>query len=187
MLRSTIIVGSTRVKSNIDLTANIAAEHLKREHIHVDLVKLREYRFHDCIGCRKCVEIKKCCIRDDMTDKIIPLIMKSHILIIASPVYFDNVTALTKRFMDRTWCLRGFLKNKILGAIVVGRGYGLDQAIQAIYSWGLKHEIILCHRGTRLRGYEYGEILEDKRGLSDLEKMCNRLVEVAFMIYGHYY
>ncbi len=138
------------------------------------------------MGCRRCIEIKKCCIMDDMTKKIIPIIMKSHTIIVSSPVYFDNVTALVKKFMDRTWCIRGFLKNKVLGAIVVGRGYGLDTAIQATYSWGLKHEMSLCHRGARIRGYEYGDALKDERGLRDLERLCNRLYEVANILFSRF-
>ncbi len=146
VLRTAIITGSTRARSNAELLAVNAAGHLQRKGIHVHLIRLREYRFGECMGCRRCVEIKKCCIMDDMTEKIIPIIMKAHIIIVSSPVYFDNATALVKKIMDRTWCIRGFLKTKILGAIVVGRGYGLDTAIQPIYSWGLKHEMILCQR-----------------------------------------
>ncbi len=186
VLRTAIITGSTRARSNAELLAVNAAGHLQRKGIHVDLIRLREYRFSGCMGCRRCIEIKKCCIMDDMTKKIIPIIMKSHTIIVSSPVYFDNVTALVKKFMDRTWCIRGFLKNKVLGAIVVGRGYGLDTAIQATYSWGLKHEMILCHRGARIRGYEYGDALKDERGLRDLERLCNRLYEVANILFSRF-
>ncbi len=97
VLRTAIITGSTRARSNAELLAVNAAGHLQRKGIHVHLIRLREYRFGECMGCRRCVEIKKCCIMDDMTEKIIPLIMKAHIIIVSSPVYFDNVTALVKK------------------------------------------------------------------------------------------
>ncbi len=181
-LRALVVSGSPRPQSNSLLLAEKAYSILSKQGVHVELVELRKYKIYDCFSCRKCVEIKKCCIRDDMSEVIIPLLMKSHMIIVSSPVYFDNVSSLVTRFIDRTWCIRGFLRNKVLGAIVVGRGYGLDTAIQAIYNWGLKHEMILCHRGVRAHGYNYGEVLEDKRALTDLENMCYRLVEIARMI-----
>ncbi len=184
-IRALIVSGSPRTESNSLLLAEKAASILGSRGVNVEIVELRRYRILDCIGCRKCVEFKKCCIQDDMTKKIIPELLKSHIIIVSSPVYFDNVSGLVKRFIDRTWCIRGFLRNKVLGAIVVGRGYGLDTAILAIYSWGLKHEMIICHRGVRAHAYDYGEVLTDKRALEDLEKMCLRLYEVTNMIH-HY-
>ncbi len=182
-LRAFVAAGSPRPRSNSLLLAERARELLSGLGVDVELVELRRYRILDCYSCRRCVEVKRCCIRDDMSEKLIPLLMKSHIIIVSSPVYFDNVPGLVKRFIDRTWCIRGFLRNRVLGAIVVGRGYGLDAAIHAIYTWGLKHEMILCHRGVRARGYEYGEALGDTRALGDLENMCRRLVEVAARIH----
>ena len=183
-IRAVVIAGSPRPRSNSLLLANKAVEHLEEHGIDVELIELRKHKIHDCYSCRKCVSVKRCCIRDDMTEKIIPLLLRSHIIIIVSPVYFDSVPGLVKRFIDRTWCIRGLLKNRVLGGIVVGRGYGLDMALATIHNWGLKHEMILCHRGARIRAYEYGEALRDDRGLSDLEKLCDRVYEVASLIYS---
>ncbi len=184
-IKAVIVSGSPRPKSNSLLLSRKASSLLEEKGVETSIVELRRYSFYECFGCRKCVEIKKCCIQDDMSEKIVPMLLRSHIIIVASPVYFDNVSSLVKKFIDRTWCLRGFLRNKILGAIVVGRGYGLDTAITAIHNWGLKHEMIICHRGVRARAYNYGEVLTDQRALEDLEKMCIRLVEVSNLIYKH--
>jgi len=184
-LRALIIAGSTRVKSNSLLLAKKAASLLTDKGVKTEIIELRKYHISDCAGCRRCIEINRCCIHDDMSMKIIPCLLKSHILIISSPVYFDNVSSLVKRFMDRTWCIRGFLRNKVLGAIVVGRGYGLDMAIAAIYNWGLKHEMIICHRGVRAHAYNYAEVMDDKRALKDLSNMCSRLFEISSMLHSN--
>ena len=184
-IKAVIVSGSPRPRSNSLLLAEKASSLLSERGIETCIVELRKYKFYECFSCRKCVETKKCCIKDDMSEKIIPILLKCHIIIVSSPVYFDNVSGLVKKFIDRTWCIREFLRNKILGAIVVGRGYGLDIAIMAIYSWGLKHEMIICHRGVRAHAYNYGEVLQDKRALEDLEKMCTRLTEVSNLIYQH--
>lgn len=182
-LRAIIISGSTRHKSNSLLLAKKALQKLEENGITSELIELRKFKILDCTSCRKCIDTRNCCIRDDMSSTIIPLLLKSHIIVISTPVYFDNVTGIVKRFIDRTWCIRGFLRNKVLGAIAVGRGYGLDMAIVSIYNWGLKHEMIIGHRGVRARGYEYGDVLNDHRALSDLDSMCSRLAELAHLIY----
>jgi len=94
------------------------------------------------------------------------------------------VSALTKVFMDRTWCLRSKLRNKILGCIVVGRGYGLDSALVAIHNWGLKHKMIIGDRGVVGVGFEYGDILSDARAFKDADKHAERLAELVKLIYG---
>ncbi|RLE30760.1 flavodoxin family protein, partial [Candidatus Acetothermia bacterium] len=64
--------------------------------------------------------------------EIYPKLLAADALILATPVFFNNVTSTLKAFMDRTWCLRGKLRNKIGGAIAVGRRYGIEAALEAI-------------------------------------------------------
>jgi multimeric flavodoxin WrbA len=98
-----------------------------------------------------------------MTATLIPSLLNSNVIIIASPVYFNNVSGQVKVFMDRTWCIRGRLKDKMGGGIVVGRGYGLESALTAINAFMIKHEMILGHRGVSGTAYEKGEIMVDKK------------------------
>ena len=83
-----------------------------------------------------------------MSKIIIPQLLESDGIVIGSPVYFNNVSAQAKAFIDRTWCIRGKLRNKIGGAIVVGRRYGAESAITAINAFFLKHEMIPANRGV---------------------------------------
>jgi len=117
-----------------------------------------------------------------MTHVVIPKLISTDILIVATPVYFNNVSACTKAFIDRTWCLRGKLRNKIGGGVVVGRGYGLELALDAIHSFMLKHEMIICHRGVSCRAYKIGEALTDKQAIRDAKRLAKRLYELAIMI-----
>ena len=63
-----------------------------------------------------------------------------------------------KAFMDRTWCIKGKLRNKIGGAIVVGRRYGIESAITAINAFFLKHEMTPANRGVCGIAFEEGEL-----------------------------
>jgi len=68
------------------------------------------------------------------------------------------------------------------GAVVVGRGYGLESALTAIHAFMLKHEMLLCHRGVSGTAFEKGDVLRDSRALRDAEIMAKRLYEVAQMV-----
>ena len=81
--------------------------------------------------------------------------------------------------MDRTWCIRGKLKDKIRGGIVVGRGYGLEAALTAIHAFVIKHEMMLGHRGVSGTAYEKGEIIKDKRAIEDTKDLAKRLSELC--------
>jgi multimeric flavodoxin WrbA len=54
-----------------------------------------------CKGCYKCLEAKKCCQNDDMAI-LLDAIMKSDIIVLASPSYWGDITAQMKTFIDRS-------------------------------------------------------------------------------------
>jgi len=72
-----------------------------------------------------------------MCNIIVLKLLKADAIVIGSPVYFNSVPAQTKAFIDRTWCIRGRLRNKTGGAIVVGRRCGIESAITAINAFFL--------------------------------------------------
>lgn len=172
------ICGSPRVDGNTEILLNTALNEFD-DTFKVEKILLGEYVLKPCLSCGLCVEDQKCCIEDDMTSTIIPRLVDSHVIIIASPVYFNNVSGQVKVFMDRTWCIRGRLKDKIGGGIVVGRGYGLESALTAIHAFMIKHEMILGHRGVSGTAYEKGEIMMDKRAIEDAKNLAKRLSELC--------
>lgn len=114
-----------------------------------------------------------------MTVTLVPRLIDSDVIILASPVYFNNVSAQAKAFIDRTWCVRGKLKDKIGGGIVVGREYGLESALTAIHAFMIKHEMILGHRGVAAVAYEKGEVATNQRAVEDAKGLARRLSELC--------
>jgi len=172
-----IISGSPR-KGNTDYLCNIFKREVEKVSGEVRIIKISDYNIKPCISCRNCIETGECMIKDDM-EKIFPLLINADAIVIVSPVYFNNVTAQLKAFMDRTWCMRGKLKNKVGGAIVVGRRYGHEMAVNAIHSFMLKHKMILGMRGVVVIGYEEGDVKNDEEGLKDVKKLAKRVVELV--------
>lgn len=171
------ISGSPRKKSNTD--------GLLRETLSVtggEFIKITDYRVDPCRSCWSCLKSGKCAMDDDMTRKVIPMLLKADIMVLGTPVYFNNVSAQLKAFMDRTWCIKGKLRNKIGGAVVVGRRDGAEGAITAIHALFLKHEMIPANRGVHGRAYAAGEIIYDPEALESAGKLGNRLMELGALL-----
>ncbi len=177
-LKALGICGSPR-KGNSEELLEFFLEEISSLGCLTEKILLRELSFSGCISCRSCLFDGECKLRDDFSEKIVPKLLEADIIVLSSPVYFDNVTWLMKAFMDRTWPLRGKLRKKVGGGIVVGRGYGLDMALAEIHSWMLKHEIVICHRGVRGIAFKTGEILKDERAKKDAKRMAKAIYEVA--------
>ena len=170
------ISGSPRKNSNTDYLLKITLSVTGGQ-----FIKLADYRIEPCKSCRACQKLGKCVIDDDMCNIIIPTLLKADAIVIGSPVYFNNVSAQTKAFIDRTWCIRGRLRNKIGGAIVVGRRYGIESAITAINAFFLKHEMIVANRGVCGIAFEEGEIIKDTEAINAAKKLGERIKELGKM------
>ena len=113
-----------------------------------------------------------------MTENIMPRLFKSDAIVLGTPVFFNNVSATLKAFIDRTWCSRGKLKNKIGGAVVVGRKYGAESAITAINSFFLKHDMIVANRGVCGVAFHTEEIVQDAEAIKATRKLGERMKEL---------
>ena len=171
--------GSPREGGNTEFLVKEITKRLDELGVRVEVFNLCRMRINPCKSCRLCLESRGfCTIKDDMTNILIPRLVEADGLIVASPVYFNNVSTCVKLFIDRTWCLRGLLRNIVGGAMVVGRGYGLELAISVIHAFMLKHEMILGFRGVTGFAFEKGEIIHDKRALELVDQLANRMVEL---------
>ena len=173
-MRTVCISGSPRRRSNTDYLLNLVLNRMEGE-----FIKLSDYRIEPCNSCWACVKTRECAIADDMTVTITPKLLAADIIVIGSPVYFNNVTAQAKAFMDRTWAIRTKLRNKIGASVVVGRRYGAESAITAIHSFFLKHEMIVAHRG--ISGVAFGphEIEQDAESIEEAANLSDRLTHLA--------
>ncbi|MHA1631948.1 MAG: flavodoxin family protein [Candidatus Freyarchaeota archaeon] len=185
MLYAVGVSGSPRKGGNTDYLLGVVLGCLRDLGFETRLLRVADYDVKPCVSCWTCVERGECCIDDEMSSIIIPEVLKAHVLVLGSPVHFDNVSSFMKTFMDRTWPLRGRLRGKVGGGCVVGRGYGLDLALAAIHSFMLKHEVILCHRGVRGVAYRKGEVSMDKRAMDDAAKLAEAVSKVALKLYEH--
>jgi multimeric flavodoxin WrbA/putative sterol carrier protein len=76
-------------------------EHLAEEGFSLEEVFLSQQRIEYCTGCAVCLEKGACWIRDDHKG-VVQKLLEADAVILASPVYFRQVTAQMKTFLDRS-------------------------------------------------------------------------------------
>lgn len=101
------IIGSPRKNGNTDIAVNLLLNKLNDNHFTKEIVYLRELHFQGCIHCGGCTNKTTCSLQDDMTI-LYQKMDECDLLILASPTYYYNVTSLTKKFIDRFFCLNIF-------------------------------------------------------------------------------
>lgn len=103
-MKITVFNGSPRAEmGNTHIMTEEFSKGAQEAGAEVDFVFLVKKEIKHCNGCFTCW-IKtpgKCAIKDDM-EELLKKITSSDIMVLASPVYVDNVTGIMKNFMDRT-------------------------------------------------------------------------------------
>jgi len=128
------IVGSPRSNGNTSYLVDVAIEELERHGVRCEKILIADYRVLPCEGHDECEEFSACPLDDDAG----PLLDKMYAaegLILASPVYYEDVSGQMKLFIDRN-CFNNYheiwLKAKSIGLIAVAESTGLDETIDSL-------------------------------------------------------
>jgi multimeric flavodoxin WrbA len=101
-----ILLGSPRKNGNSSALAEQLARGARDAGATVDSVYLNGLTIKPCQGCEKCQrdDATGCAVDDDMTPLYAKL-MEADVVVMASPVYWFNVSAQTKIFIDRLYAV----------------------------------------------------------------------------------
>jgi len=128
------IVGSPRPAGNTNYLVDQALDEAKAHGCEVEKIMLSQYRIEGCRGHDRCATYEKCKIDDDIP-MILDKFRTADGTILATPVYYYNMTAQMKTFVDRNYFLytHGIrLQSRCMGLIVVAGGAGEDITIRAV-------------------------------------------------------
>ncbi len=176
------IYGSPRRGGNTALMVNEALTAFPRE-ADIHSIFLSDLSFTACGSCRECKTTGYCVVDDDM-QRIYKEMLWAEVILIGSPTQFSDVSADIKKMMERTWWMKGELKNTIGGYVVTGRRY-MESTINTLQAFMLRHRMILG--GSGALGYTFTEmgILEnDPLALQDAKNTGMRLVEIYHLIHN---
>jgi len=102
------IGGSPRKGGNSDILLKQLLKGARNEGITAEEIQLRDYQFQPCIGCERCRKDKRCTGLQDGMQLIYPKIREARGMVLISPIYSYNVTALMKAFIDRLYSFYNF-------------------------------------------------------------------------------
>ena len=94
------ILGSPRRGGNAEIMLDSALEGARSAGAVTDKISLNEMSIKPCQECGGCDKTGECVIRDDM-DVIYGKVDASDAVILASPIFFGELTAQTKIMIDR--------------------------------------------------------------------------------------
>ena len=101
-----VLLGSPRKKGNSTTLAQQITKGAESAGAKVETIYLNGLNIKPCQGCYACKKKdSKGCVVDDDMQSLYPKMIASDAWVIATPVYWFNMTAQTKIFMDRCFGL----------------------------------------------------------------------------------
>ena len=103
-MKITIVNGSPRIKGNSHAISQAFYDRAKAVGAQVDVFEMNHLKnVRGCQGCMACKsKTEKCVIRDDLS-AVYDRLQESDVFVIASPVYFADLSAQIKLFFDRLY------------------------------------------------------------------------------------
>ncbi|MBE0558666.1 MAG: flavodoxin family protein [Proteobacteria bacterium] len=97
------LLGSPRSKGNSTAIANQITGAAAKLGAETRAFELNRLTFRGCQGCYACKKgLDRCVLKDDLTE-VLSAVSEADAVILASPVYFGDVTAQLKGFIDRSF------------------------------------------------------------------------------------
>ena len=144
-----VLVGSGRRNGNTDQITGLIREHLQKEArqrqtlLEVETIYLGQQNLRFCRGCRICYDRGEayCPVKDDLA-AIKAKMLAADGLLLASPVYVDDVSGMVKTLIDRLChiCHRPQFAGKVACVVATTggsrAGKTLETMAMALRTWG---------------------------------------------------
>jgi multimeric flavodoxin WrbA len=128
------VVGSPRPAGNTSWAVDVALAELERRGVHTEKLMLCDYRIDPCGGHEECASLPVCALDDD-ADMVLERVYRADGLVLATPVYYEDVSAQIKAFIDRNYRryeLQQRLQPKVAGLVVVAAETGIDETVATL-------------------------------------------------------
>ena len=97
------LLGSPRPKGNSTGMANKFCETAQGLGAEVTAFALNKLRYRGCQACMTCkTKLEKCVLKDDLAD-VLDAIRDAEVLVLATPIYYSDISSQLKAFIDRTY------------------------------------------------------------------------------------
>ncbi len=101
------VLGSPTTKGNSTAIARRFLETAGELEADIQSFTLNKLKYRGCQACMTCkTKLDKCVLKDDLSE-VLDAVREADILLMASPVYYGDVTSQMKGFIDRTFSFLG--------------------------------------------------------------------------------
>ncbi|MBW1889674.1 MAG: flavodoxin family protein [Deltaproteobacteria bacterium] len=169
-----VLLGSPRKKGNSTTLAQQITKGAESAGAKVETIYLNGLNIKPCQGCYACKKKdSKGCVVDDDMQSLYPKMIASDAWVIATPVYWFNMTAQTKIFMDRcfglfdaSFTVNPLYKKKIAIAMSYGDSDPFNSGcVNALHSF----QDAFRYVGAKIVGMVYGSAEEPGEIASNTE------------------
>ena len=168
--------GSPRKEGNTYLLVQKVFDELRKEGIETEYVHIGGKALRGCTACYKCKETKdkRCALPNDGLNGYIEKMENAQGIILASPVYYSNVTAETAALISRAGFVSTangrILKRKVGAPVVAVRRAGANVVYSNLnFFFGIQEMIVpgssYWNHGI---GRDIGDVLKDEEGLATM-------------------
>ncbi|QJA06753.1 flavodoxin family protein [Thermosulfurimonas marina] len=173
--------GSPRRGGNTDLLLAAFVQGAKDAGAEVRRFDLYQMDFQGCIECGGCDRTGECVLEDDLAP-LYPELLAAEVIVLASPIFFYNLTSRTQALIERSqalWVRKYVLKNLPEGrrqglflSLGATKGKKLFEGVQRVVRYffdalGAEYQGGLFYRGVEKRG----AIKEHPSALSEAEAL----------------
>lgn len=171
------ISGSARKDGNTAMIIRAVFEELEAEGIRTELVQLAGKPMDGCRACYGCKGKGACLFKDDFFNDYFARMVEADGIILGSPVYSADVSALMKAFLERAGVVvatnPGLLRRKVGASVAaVRRGGGLT-AVDTMNHFLLNKEVLVVGSiyWNMVYGRDAGEVLLDEEGMANMRNL----------------
>lgn len=183
-MKALLFNGSPRENGN---TAYLLSQMIDLFHQNIaetEFIQLGRQKLRGCTACMSCKDNKdeKCVYDDDPINDYIQKMKHADAIIIASPVYFSQMTPETKALIDRCgYTIRAngeILSRKIGAGIAVARRSGTMPTFHSINDFFFINDMIVPGSNYWNVGIakEPGEIKGDEEGLKVVRRLAENIL-----------
>ncbi len=154
------ILGSPRTNGNSATLAKRFCDTAKNLGAEVQTFALQELDYDGCIACMGCkTGSVNCVVEDDLT-QVLDAVAAADVMVLATPVYFADVSSQVKGFIDRTFSFLkpDFATNPSPGRLAPGKTFVLVQS----QGWDESHFKEIFEKygfGFKAEGFENGHLI----------------------------
>ena len=174
------IVGSPRLKGNTNYLVDLTLGEAGKLGAQIEKIILSKYEVNPCLGHDDCASFESCRQKDD-AGWILDRFREADGVILATPVYYYNVSAQMKAFIDRNYFLYEHddkYKASVAGIIIVANKEGIEDTLYTLRQFTNDLNIeenkmfIACGYANRI-----GDAKNNLTLVEDAKKLGKQMVE----------